>query len=304
MSRVELPELAWDSWGPTRATFHRVCQVVGKVRLRLHPKKNHWWHVPLYLSSHGLTTRPIPLPGGDALELELDLRAGVLVARRALGEEITLPVSGRSVAEIHDDLFGALDRLAVKVEIVGRPFDLDDETPFALDRAHASWDADALERARRMLLWSAGVFESFAGRFVGKQTPVHVFWHSLDLALTRFNGRRGPPMPDADPVSREGYSHELVSFGFWFGDPWTPEPSYYAYAYPEPPTLVEAPLPPPARWENPRGRGHLALLAYDDVRRAEAPDELLLSFLEGAYRAMVERAPGWDAEALRTPWAV
>jgi hypothetical protein len=301
-----LPALPYADWAETRTTLHVLCQVVGKLRAALHPKRNHWWHVTLYVSPRGLTTRAIPLAGGGVLEVEIDLYDRRLRAVRSPDGVETVEFAGRTVADVYAALCAALGRLGVEAPILGRPFDLPFDTPFAEDTAHGRWDADALVRFHTVLAWSHGVFERFASRFVGKQTPVHLFWHSFDLALTRFNGRPGPALPaDADPVTREAYSHEVVSFGFWPGDQWTPAPAFYAYVYPEPERLVEAPLvPDAAAWANPRGRGNLALLRYDDVRvRGADADRQVLAFLESAYQAAVEYAPGWDADRLRTSWA-
>ncbi len=306
-ARAALPALPYDDWGDTRISLHLACQIVGKVRAALHPKRNHWWHVPLYVSVEGLTTRAVPLEQGDALEIAFRLteRPAVLIERPGRGvREIALE-GDLTIARFYATLMEHLAALGVEPRIVARPFDLPFDTPFADDTEHGTWHADSLSRFHASLLFSAGAFEQFASRFLGKQTPVHFFWHSFDLALTRFNGREGPPFEgEVDAVTREAYSHEVVSFGFWPGDPHTPEPAYYAYVYPEPEGITDEPLlPASARWENPRGRGHLALLSYDDVRAADAPAGTVLDFLESAYRAAVARAPGWDAARFRTDWS-
>lgn len=302
-----LPALPYDDWTDTRTSLHLACQIVGKVRAALHPKKNHWWHVPLYVSVEGLTTRAIPLAEGDALEIAFRLteRPAVRVERSGRGvREIALE-GDLTIARFYRTLMEHLGALGVDVQILARPFDLPFDTPFPDDDEHGAWSADALRRFHGALLFSAGAFERFAGRFLGKQTPVHFFWHSFDLALTRFNGREAPPFEgEVDGVTREAYSHEVVSFGFWAGDVYTPEPTYYAYVAPEPEGITAEPLSPPAaRWENPRGRGHLALLGYDDVRAAAEPGATVLAFLESAYQAAVARAPGWDAARFRTDWS-
>lgn len=302
-----LPALPYEEWTDTRTSLHLACQMVGKVRAALHPKKNHWWHVPLYVSVDGLTTRSIPLPEGDALEIALSLSTdpAVRIERPGRGVREFALEGDLTIAGFYRTLMEDLAELGVEARILARPFDLPFDTPFADDTAHGTWDAGALERFHRTLLFSVGAFERFAGRFLGKQTPVHFFWHSFDLALTRFNGRPAPPFEgEVDAVTREAYSHEVTSFGFWPGDPYTPEPAYYAYVHPEPEGITSEPLAPAAaRWENPRGRGNLALLAYEDVRAAAEPASAVLAFLESAYQAAVRRAPGWDAARFRTDWA-
>jgi hypothetical protein len=302
-----LPALPYPDWTDTRTSLHLACQIVGKVRAALHPKKNHWWHVPLYVSVDGLTTRSIPLAGGDGLEIAFRLaEAPALRVERAGGGVREVALEGDlTIARFYRTLMEHLTALGVDVRIRARPFDLPFDTPFADDTEHGTWRADALHRFHRALLFSAGAFERFSGRFLGKQTPVHFFWHSFDLALTRFNGREAPPFEgEVDPVTREAYSHEVVSFGFWPGDPYTPEPAYYAYVHPEPEGITCEPLSPAsARWENPRGRGHLALLGYDVVRAAADPGAEVLEFLESAYQAAVQHATGWDAARFRTDWS-
>jgi len=297
-----LPPLPLSEWEDTKITLHLFCQVVGKVRLALMPKKNHWWHVPLYVSARGVTTRPIPLANGDALEVEIDVRGHLLRVTRTPGEEVRFPLRGLTVADFHEELMDALTRLDVDVTILAKPFDMPFDTPFPADHEHGSWDPDPVERWWHVLLWSSGVLEEFSGWFYGKQTPVHLFWHSFDLALTRFSGRRAPEMPEADPVTQEAYSHEVISFGFWAGDESIPDPAFYAYTAPEPDDLTEQPLAGPgARWHD-TGRGHMALLMYDELRESGDPRAELLSFLDSAYLAGA-RTAGWEEEELRTEWA-
>ena len=299
---THLPAMPLEEWKDTKTTLHLFSQIVGKVRLGLMPRKNHWWHVPLYLAPRGVTTRAIPLTSGRVVELRLDLVDHRFVAEDSTGGTETFSLEGRSVAAFHGGVMDALDRMGVQVDILAKPFDMPFETPFPEDDEHGSWDREAVERWWRVIAWSDRVFEEFAGRFYGKQTPVHLFWHSFDLALTRFSGERAPAMPEADPVSRDAYSHEVVSFGFWAGDESIPAPAYYAYAAPEPEGLTGRPLSGPGATWHDTGRGKLALLMYEDLRRADDPRQTLLSFLESAYRAGAELA-GWDVDGLRTPWA-
>jgi hypothetical protein len=295
-----LPPLPYPDWEPTKETLHLWLQVVGKVKLATSPPKNHWWHVPLYLDVHGLTTRLLHAPDGTGFEIRLDFAAHRLVVETARAEESFPLADGLSVAAFDRGLHAALGRLAIDVPIVEKPFGVPMTTPFPDDDEHASYDVGAVERFWRVLDWSAGVLEEFAGWFCGKQSPVHVFWHSFDLALTRFSGRPAPALPDADPVTQEAYSAEVVSFGFWAGDRNLREPAYYAYAAPEPAGLRERPLPPQASWVEQNG-GSLALLRYDKVRSAPDPRAALLAFLEGAYEAGAGAA-GWDTAALASSW--
>ena len=297
-----LPPLPYPEWEPTKETLHLWVQIVGKVKLATSPPKNHWWHVPLYLDVHGLTTRLLHGSAGDGFEIRFDFVTHRLVIETATREESFPLVDGLAVSTFDEELHAALGRLGVDVPIVERPFGLPMTTPFPEDREHAAYDAAAVERFWHVLDWSADVLEEFAGWFCGKQSPVHLFWHSLDLALTRFSGRRAPPPPDADPVTQEAYGAEVVSFGFWAGDRNVREPNYYAYASPEPPGLRDRPLAPAgqARWTE-QGAGSLAILPYDVVRTAADPRATLLEFLESAYQAGAGAA-GWDTAELMSSW--
>jgi hypothetical protein len=295
----ELPSLPYRDWNDTRTTLHLLLQMVGKVRLALMPSLNHWWHVPLYLCARGLTTRPIPVDGGRrALEIEIDVLAAAVTALTSDGGRSGFALTGQPVARLHEQLFAALADLGIAVDIVGRPFGIDVETPFADDTAHRAWDGDAVRRFWRALIWVEGVLARFAGRFYGKATPIHLFWHSLDLAYTRFNGARAPELPEADPVTREAYTHEVISFGFWAGDESVPEASFYSYTSPSPDGLDAEPLEPAAASWNLRTGTPQALLAYDAARSAADPDGEVLRFLESAYQAGA-RLRGWDDAALR-----
>jgi hypothetical protein len=295
-----LPELPWAAWQPTKDTLHLYAQIVGKVRLAVSPPRNHWWNVVLVPSARGLTTGPLR-SGDRTFELRFDFVEHALVMDLSDGtsERIALG-DGVPVAEFDAALHAALARNGLDVRIDEHPYGTPiSHIPFPEDRDHASYDTEAVERFWRVTDWVAGVLEEFAGWYCGKQSPVHVFWHSFDIAVTRFSGRRAPPMPDADGVTREAYSHELISFGFWAGDAEVPEPSFYSYTSPEPDGLAGQPLvPAEARWSD-RSGAHMALLPYDVVRAASDPRALLLGFLESAYRAGTTAA-GWDAAALES----
>jgi hypothetical protein len=260
--------------------------------------RNHWWHAALYLDVRGLTTRRLHAANGIVFEIAFDFVDHRLVVTTNRGASESFPLRDElSVAAFDRDLHALLDSLGIEVEIEESPYGVPMTTPFPEDEGHASYDPDAVARFWRILDWSDGVLEEFAGWYVGKTSPVHLFWHGLDLAVTRFSGRRAPVAPQADPVTRAAYSHEVVSFGFWAGDDKVREASYYSYTSPEPPDLRSQPLSPgDAHWTD-----SLALLPYESVRSADDPRTHLLAFLESAYRAGA-RAPNWDRDALASSW--
>ena len=290
-----LPPLPLAPWKPTKETLHLWTQIVGKVRMALSPRRNHWWHVTLRVSPRGLTTGLVPHAKGG-FEIELDLVDHGVEVRMADGCRARIPLrDGLSVAEFHRTLLEHLASFGVKPSIRARPYDLSfAKQPFASDKRHAAYDPEAVQRFAAVLRWTAGELERFAGDFRGKTSPVQFFWHSFDLALTRFSGRRAPPIPGANAVTREAYSHEVASFGFWPGDDVVRVPAYYAYAAPVPEGLRKERLAPRgARW-NP-GSG-MALLPYEKVRRAADPGRALLGFYESVQSAASKRARWKDAE--------
>jgi Family of unknown function (DUF5996) len=299
-ARAELPELPLSDWEPTKTTLHLWLQIVGKIRLAATPSCNHWWNAPLYVDVRGLTTRRMHADG-VSFQIDFDFIEHALVVRTSRGETVPLPLyDGLSVAEFDANLHAILADLGVHVEIREQPFGMPITTPFRADREHASYDADCVARFWWILDWSDDVFVEFAGWFSGKTSPVHLFWHSFDLAVTRFSGGRAPPLPEADSVTREAYSHEVISFGFWPGDQKVREPAYYSYTAPEPAALRSRRLRPEAAyWQQ---DGALALLPYEVVRSAENPRKTLLAFLQSAYDAG-STAAGWDREGLRSSWS-
>lgn len=264
--------------------------------------RNHWWHATLYVDVRGLTTRRLWARSGVTFEIRFDFVEHRLVVETNRGGTASFELcDGLSVSGFDEELHAALARLDVDVAIRESPFGVPMTTPFPADHEHASYDRDAVERFWRILDWTDGVLDEFAGWYCGKTSPVHLFWHSFDLALTRFDGSRAANLPDADPVTREAYSHGLISFGFWAGDQDVREPTYYSYTAPEPPSLRERPLhPEEASWVE-RGTGSLALLRYDAVRASGDPRRTLLAFLESAYRAGAGAA-GWDVDDLVSSW--
>lgn len=289
------PEMPLDAWRPTKNSLHLYCQIVGKIRLAMHPRVNHWWHVPLYVSPQGLTTRTIPYSAGN-FEIEFDFRTHKLEIRTSDGavENFAL-YDGLTVADFYNSLFSNLAKLGIEPHIKPIPYEAPSTIPFPEDTENKSYDKEYVERFHQILVGVDDILQEFRGRFVGKSTPVHVFWHSFDIALTRFSGKRVTPRAEAGMVEREAYSHEVISFGFWFGDDkGVPAPAFYSYAAPEPAGLAEESLSPAsATWAESNG-SHMALLMYDAVRTLDNPREVILEFLESAYQAGAKRA-GWDA---------
>jgi hypothetical protein len=295
---VTLPELHLADWRPTKDTLHLYCQIVGKIRLATTPPRNHWWNVPLYVDVRGLTTRRLHHEG-TTFQIDFDFVDNSLLVRTHDGRTRSFDLAdGVPVADFDARLHKALSELGIDVEIKEHPFGVPMTTPFPQDHEHASWDRDAIERYGRILDWTDGVFEEFSGWFSGKTSPVHLFWHSLDLAVTRFSGRPAPPIT-ADAVTQEAYSQELISFGFWAGDDNTRDAAYYSYTSPEPDGLRDQPLPL-GDWV-PFGSGSLALLPYDTVRTAPDPRRSLLAFMQAAYEAGA-RLAGWDASGFESKW--
>jgi hypothetical protein len=289
------PPLPIEEWEETKNTLHLYLQIIGKIRLKLFPKLNHWWHVTLYLSPRGLTTRPIPY--GDLIfEIELDLIDHNLSIRSSDGREKSFPLNNLSVSQFYEKVFSSLSELGIEVKINALPYDVPFSTePFAADTKHSAYDKAYVNRYWRILLQVYSVFQEFRGRFIGKSTPVHLYWHHADLAVTRFSGRRGPERKEGTQADREAYSHEVISFGFWAGDDKVRAPAFYSYTYPEPENLAQEPLSPKEAFWNTEGGNSMAVIMYDDVRKKDEPRKALLDFLESAYQAGAKRA-NWNIE--------
>jgi hypothetical protein len=260
--------------------------------------RNHWWNVPLYVDVRGLTTRR--LHHRDAtFELTLDFVDHTLVVRTADGMQRSFGLGGGvPVADFDARLHQVLGELGIDVDINEEPFGVPMTTPFDQDFTHASWDRDAIERFGKILDWSDSVFGEFSGWFNGKTSPVHLFWHSFDLAVTRFSGRPASPV-HADRVTQEAYTHEAISFGFWPGDDNFGDAAYYSYTAPEPQGLRDQPLSAGAWIES--GPGSLATLPYETVRTARDPRTTLLAFCQSAYDAGA-RLAGWDTTSFTSTW--
>ncbi len=288
------PALPLDSWKDTRATLHMWTQMVGKVRLGLTPLVNHWWNVPLYVTTRGLTTSRIP-HGHGAFEIWFDFRRHQLVLETSDGVLKTLPLSPRSVADFYQEFMAMLRSAGIDVKIWRMPVEIPNPIPFDQDRVHASYDPAAVEKFWRILLSVDAVFSQFRSGFIGKCSPVHFFWGSFDLAVTRFSGRRAPERPGSDAITREAYSHEVSSVGFWPGGGDVKDAAFYSYTAPEPPGFKEASVrPPAARYAKPPGE---FLLMYEDVRQAESPTATVLEFCRSTYDAGA-RLGNWDRTAL------
>jgi hypothetical protein len=298
------PELPWAEWRKTALTLQLWTQIVGKVRLALTPWLNHGWQVPLYVSARGLTTSPIPV-ASDILEIEFGFIDHRLTCRTSRGEQRSLALEPQTVAAFYDRLLALLGKVGIEVAIYPRPNEILDPIPFPQDSEHRSYDRDAVHRFWRALVQIDGVFKLFRSGFLGKASPVHFFWGSFDLATTRFSGLRAPLHPGGVPglpdrVTREAYSHEVSSAGFWPGSDSFPQAAFYSYAYPEPASFRDRPVT--------AGAGYDAtlrefVLPYESVRRANSPQGLLLDFLSTTYAAAADCAD-WDRSNLECGFGV
>jgi uncharacterized protein DUF5996 len=276
------PALPLEAWRDTYDTLHMWTQIIGKVRLKLTPHLNHWWEVPFYLTSRGLTTTPIPF-GDRTFDATFDFIDDVLILQTSEGRTERLPLRPQSVADFYHDVMATLQRLAIGVRIWPMPVEVPAPIRFDEDRQHASYDADYAHRFWRILRQVEIIFKEFRTRFIGKASPVHFFWGSFDLAVTRFSGRRAPIREEANSIDREAYSHEVSSCGFWPGSGSLAGPAFYAYAAPEPPGFKDAQIRPGAAFYSPEFS--IFLLMYDDVRVATDPRAMLLEFLQSTYEA-------------------
>ena len=290
------PALPLEAWEPTRATLHMWTQIVGKVRLALSPYVNHWWQVPLYVSARGLTTSPIPYVG-ETFEILFDFIGHDLLIQKSDGTAKTLRLAPRSVADFYAEVMAALHSMDIAVKIWTMPVEIPGPIPFDKDRTHASYDPDYANRFWRILVSADAILKEFRGRFIGKASPVHFFWGSFDLAVTRFSGRRAPEIPGADLITREGYSHEVSSVGWWPGGGDILSPMFYSYAAPEPAGFKESPARPAKAFYSTQLSEFL--LSYDDVRATADPRAALLDFCQSTYEAAANLAK-WDRASLES----
>ncbi len=294
LSEDSWPELPLEAWQDTYATLHMWTQIVGKVRLALSPRINHWWEVALYVNARGLTTSAIPYEG-KIFEVRFDFIDHKLLILTSWGPSKTLALKAQSVADFYAEFMSALRSLGIAVKIWTMPQEVPNPVPFDRDTKHASYDPEYAHRFWQVLVRCEDIFQEFRAGFIGKDSPVHFFWGSFDLCVTRFSGRRAPERVGADPVTREAYSHEVISAGFWRGGGEIKGAAFYAYAAPEPAGFAEQKVQPAATFYHPQMKEFL--LMYDDVRRAASPREALLSFLQSTYDAGANLAK-WDRKEL------
>jgi Family of unknown function (DUF5996) len=293
------PDLPFDAWSDTCATLHMWFQIVGKIRLAQCPWLNHSWHAALYVTARGLTTSLIP-HGTRNFQIDFDFVDHRLTVQTSDGSSSGFALEPQSVADFYKRLTGEMRKLGLDISISRKPNEVADPIPFDLDEIHRTYDREYANRFWRILVQADRVFKIFRARFIGKCSPVHFFWGAPDLAVTRFSGRRAPEHPGGIPnlpdwVTREAYSHEVSSCGFWFGGGPIPYPAFYSYAYPEPARFSRATVAPPEAFYS--NDLHEFILAYDVVRKSASPDDALLEFLQSTYETAADLAK-WDRKSL------
>jgi len=288
------PRLDWPQWQATAETLQMWTQIVGKTRLGLTHLQNHWWNVPLYVTVRGLSTSAMPLPGGDSLEIEFDFYSDLLNFRRSSGATSSLKLEPQTVRDFYSAYLRTLSQLAVEVHIDPKPVEVATPIRFDLDTTHRSYDREAVLRFWEILIRANSLFKRFSTNFLGKISPVHFFWGSLDLAVTRFNGRRAPPRVGADAIQAEAYSHECISAGFWPGNGGYGTAAFYCYAAPVPAGLKSASLTGLGAFNTTLGE---FLLDYDEIRELPDPAHAVMEFLMNTYSACADAAQ-WDRDSL------
>ncbi|MBW4640587.1 MAG: hypothetical protein KME05_20635 [Gloeocapsa sp. UFS-A4-WI-NPMV-4B04] len=300
------PALPLAEWKDTYATLHMWTQIVGKIRLAQTPLVNHWWNVPLYVTARGLTTSPMPY-NERTFEIDFDFVDHQLLIKCNDGSTELIPLVPRSVADFYQKVMQKLHKLGIEVKIWSMPVEVENPIPFEQDHENASYDPEYANRFWQILVRTDKVFHEFRSRFIGKCSPVHFYWGSFDLAVTRFSGRRAPEREGADSITKEAYSHEVISHGFWPGirasgaversesEGTMNAPAFYSYTAPEPPSLSKEPIRPSVAFYSPPMKEFILL--YDDVRNADSPEFVLLDFLQTTYEAGANLA-AWDRAAL------
>jgi hypothetical protein len=292
------PELPLARWKQTCDTLHMWTQIVGKIRLKSTPYINHWWEVVLYVTSRGLTTSPMPYVDGS-FEIDFDFLDHSLLIETSAGESRTMALEPRSVANFYQELMAHLGSLGIDIQIDPMPVEVPNPIAFPEDDVHKSYDQDAVERFFKNLSHADRVLKKFRSGFIGKCSPVHFYWGSFDLAVTRFSGRRAPERPEADHATRLAYSHEVLSCGFWPGGGNIDGPAFYAYAAPEPQGygdgMIQRKIRPPSAFYSAALKNFI--LMVDEVRRAEDPDQMILDFLQSTYDLGADLGK-WDRQAL------
>ena len=288
------PALPLEEWKDTVSTLHMWSQIVGKIRLEQTPLVNHWWNVPLYVSARGLTTTAMPY-NEIFFEMEFDFIDHTLVITLSNGKSARVALEPKSVATFYRETMDALRQVGIEVQIWKMPVEIPDPIAFDQDEQHASYDPEYVNRFWQVLRLSDRVFQEFRARFIGKSSPVHFFWGSFDLAVTRFSGRPAPAKPEADSITREAYSHEVISHGWWPGQGPLGKAAFYSYTAPAPEGLGEVKVQPEQAYYN--AEMGLFLLLHEDLQNAASPDETLMNFLQSTYEAGANLA-NWDRPAL------
>lgn len=294
VARPDWPALPLEAWKETYVTLHMWMQIAGHVRMALSPKVNHFWSVTFYVTPRGLSTSAIPYQNG-IFEIVFDFIEHQLLISTSHGEVSRIALRQRTVADLYDELMSKLRSLGIEAHFHGAPDEVPDPIPFAKDRTHASYDPEYAHRFWRILVSVDKVLQEFRARFIGKCSPVHFFWGSFDLAVTRFSGRRAPERSDADLITREAYSHEVSSAGFWPGSGDIKQPAFYSYTVPEPQGFAQATVRPRQASYDPKLKEFF--LMYEDVRTATSPEATLMEFLQSTYEAGANLGH-WDRESL------
>lgn len=294
------PSLPLKNWEETKDTFHLFLQIVGKIRLGLMPRKNHWWHATLFVTPTGITTEAMPYQN-RTLELQFDLQNHRFLITVSDGQSREFVLrNGLSVAEFYHLVFDNLKSLGIDLKILAKPYDNKSKIPFAKDHEHRHYDQEKVHKFWLVLSQVDQLLKEFSGRFYGKTCPVQIYWHHMDLTVTRFSGKKVPINPEASIVEKDAYSHEVISFGFWAGDDVVREPAFYSYTYPLPAKIDQEKLEPTvAKWVESNG-SPMAYLSYEELRKEPDPKKALLDFLESAYQAGANLA-NWPVEEWKVP---
>ncbi|GAA4836556.1 DUF5996 family protein [Algivirga pacifica] len=286
--KIDLPELPYQEWNKERITLHLILQIIGKTRLKLTPRKNHWWYITSYPTAQGYTTGSIPCPDQiSTIEIVLNVHEEEVQIHHSMGVTRKIPLfQGQTIATFYNRFMETLSRLNIHPNIIDKPYDMGVDTPFSEITEYHHYDKQYMQNVWKAMLWCSHVFKEFSGRYYGKTSPVQIYWHHMDLAITRFSGQKGPEMPKESRISdKDAYSHEVISFGFWVGDDNTPEPTFYSYTYPSPDGLENKKLTPDyAQWVDANG-SPMATLSYHELLKEKEPRKVLLDFLESAYQA-------------------
>lgn len=298
-----LPDLKYVGNEKKKLSLHLFFQIIGKIRMALTPRRNHWWNITLYVNEKGFTTGPVYIDNGyTSFTMSIDMLDHEFIVFKSNGESRSFQLEhDLSVAQFYHRVIEFIRELGIDVRILAKPFDLNIDRNFSEIDEICHYDAIYATNYWHAFLWADSVFKEFSGRFYGKTCPVQLYWHSMDLAVTRFSGKKAPPMPPEARLSdKEAYSHECISFGFWAGDDNIQEPAFYSYTYPSPEDLsMEELEPATANWILNNGTP-MAILTYADLKEEDNPRKVLLEFLESAYQAGARRA-GWDVDALKVP---